>query len=275
VERLQVAEAVELDVVEQEDAEDGEQENADQAAWAGTLEIYGFTPLRSEGTTTVNGRDADFDLDLGDILSVLDGAFYVRGSVERDRLGFLTDLSYVKLGDEAATTAPGGRVTGSAQVSFDQGTYDFALRYRFGDRETAVAEPGAYSLIPYLGVRVLDIRSDVKLQLQGTGPEQLTFERSGGFDRTWAQPLIGIQGSYFLSPRLRAFGRADIAGFGISGDEDLSGNAQLGLAYAVGNSTDLSLSWRYQGIRYDDGDKPNSGLSMDNNGIELGVKFFF
>ncbi|MEX1324424.1 MAG: hypothetical protein AB1Z21_09600 [Synechococcaceae cyanobacterium] len=253
----------------------GESDQPEESPWAGTVELYGFTPLRSSGTTTVNGRDADFDLDLGDILNALDGAFYVRGSVERDRWGFLTDLSYVKLGGEGAKTGPGGRLTGKARVSFDQGIYDFALRYRIGDRERAIAEPGSYTLLPYAGIRVLDIESQVDLQIQGNGPRQLSFERSGSFDRTWVQPLVGIKGSYFLSPRLRAFARFDIGGFGISGDDDLSGNAQLGLGYAIGNNTDLNLSWRYQGLRYDDGKNSNSGLSMDNNGIELGVKFFF
>lgn len=265
------AQAVELEVEEVVE----EPDQPDESPWAGTVELYGFTPLRSSGTTTINSRDADFDLDLGDILDALDGAFYVRGSVERDRWGFLTDLSYVKLGAASAKTGPGDRLTGKAKVSFDQGIYDFALRYRIGDRETAMAEPGSYSLIPYAGIRVLDIESQVDLEIQGNGPRQLSFERSGSFDRTWVQPLVGIKGSYFLSPRLRAFARFDIGGFGISGDEDLTGNAQLGLGYAIGNNTDLNLSWRYQGLRYDDGKKSNSGLSMDNNGIEMGIKFFF
>lgn len=261
------AQAVQLDVEEHSDSE--------QPEWAGTLEIYGFTPLRSRGTTTVNGRDGDFDLDLGDILDALDGAFYVRSSVERDRVGLQTDLSYVKLGDEGASTGPGGRVTGKAKVSFDQGIYDLALRYRFGDREAAINEAGSYTVIPYLGVRVLDIKSELDIELQGTGSRQLTFSRSGAFDRTWAQPLVGVQGSYFFTSKLRAFARADIAGFGISGDKDLSGNVQVGLGYAVGNNTDINISYRYQGLRYDDGRNPESGLSMDNNGVELGVKFYF
>ena len=32
-------------------------------------------------------------------------------------------------------------------------------------------------------------------------------------------------------------------GFGLSGDEDLSGNAQVGVVNAVGNTTNLTLSW--------------------------------
>ncbi|NBU76893.1 MAG: hypothetical protein EBS30_17035 [Planctomycetes bacterium] len=71
------------------------------------------------------------------------------------------------------------------------------------------------------------------------------------------------------------FARADIAGFGLSGSEDLSGNAQVGLAYAVGNNTQLRISWRYFGINYDNGKNPDNGFSSYQNGLEFGVKMFF
>ena len=101
------------------------------------------------------------------------------------------------------------------------------------------------------------------------------FEREGRLARTWVQPLIGTQASVFLSPRLRAFARADIAGFDLAGQRDLSGNAQLGLGYALGNRTDLNLSWRYFGIAFDNGaDRPN-GYTSNQNGVEIGLKVFF
>jgi hypothetical protein len=244
-------------------------------AWRGTVELYGFAPLRVTGTTTIRGFEADTDLNLGDILSSLRWATSLRGSVERGRWGLLTDLSYVRLGEDAARTTPGGRFTGRARVSTTQGIYDLAVRYRLGEPESAVASPGAFSVIPYLGVRVIDARLDASAEIQGNGPLGLSFEREGTFGRTWAQPLAGLQGSVFLSPRLRAFARADVGGFGLSGEKDLSGNAQVGLGYAIGNNTDLNLSWRYMSLQYQNNKNPDSGFSSYQNGIELGLKFFF
>ena len=149
------------------------------------------------------------------------------------------------------------------------------MRYRFGDPESAVAEPGVFSIIPYAGVRVIDAQLGVEAQIRGNGPLGLAFERQGNFGRTWAQPLLGMQASVFVSPKLRLFARGDIGGFGISGDKDLSGNAQLGIGYAVGNNTDLNLSWRFLGLRYENDRTPSSGFSSYQNGIELGLKFFF
>ncbi|SBO41805.1 hypothetical protein [Cyanobium sp. NIES-981] len=242
--------------------------------WRGTVEIYGFAPLRATGSVTIRGFESDVDADLGDILSALDWLTYVRGSVEKGRWGLLTDLSYVKLSGEDGRTGRRGLFTGNTEVSTTQGIYDFALRYRFGSPETAIAEPGHYSFIPYAGVRVLDMGLDVKAEIREIdGDRRFGAERS--FDRTWAQPLLGFQATYFLSPKLRAFARADIGGFDFSGAKDYTGNAQLGLGYAVGNNTDLTLSWRYLGINYSNGDERPSGIRSYQNGIEMGVKFFF
>ena len=248
------------------------------SAWAGTVELYGFAPVRSTGTTTVtNGTrnfSADTDLNLGEVLSKLKWATTIRGSIEKDRLGLLVDLDYVKLGQYGSKTGQRGIFTGSADVTASQGIYDLALRYRFGDRETAVGKPGQFSLIPYAGIRIIDAQLDVAAQIQGSGG-RVSFEREGTFGRTWVQPLLGTQATVFMSPRLRAFARADIGGFGLSGSEDLSGNAQIGLGYAVGNNTDLNISWRYSGINYNTGDTPDSGYSSYRNGFEFGLKFFF
>jgi hypothetical protein len=160
-------------------------------------------------------------------------------------------------------------------VTSNLGIYDIALRYRLGARESAVASPGSWTVIPYAGVRIVDAALGVEAQLQGNGPFGLQLQRQGELSHTWVQPLLGTQATVFLSPRLRAFGRADIGGFGLGGAQDLSGNAQLGLGYAVGNRTDLNLSWRYMGLAYDNGASRPNGFTTYQNGVEVGLKFFF
>lgn len=248
--------------------------------WRGTLELYGPLPFKLDTTTTVVTRNnrsvtTEAELNLGQILDRLQWITAVRGSLEKGRWGLLTDLSYTKLGQEEARTSSSTLfpdLSGRASVDVSQGVYDLAVRYRFGDPETAVGQPGQFSLIPYAGVRVVDAQLDVAAELSGR-PGSL--QRQGSFGRTWAQPLLGTQATVFLSPRLRVFARADIGGFGISGARDLSGNAQLGLGYAIGNSTDLNISWRYFGIDYNNGDSPDSGFKSTQNGLEIGLKIFF
>ena len=258
------------DVAPQSESNNGTQRQDN--LWGGTVELYGPLPFRLDTTTTIKGRTTEAELNLGQILDNLKWISSLRASLEKGRWGLLTDLSYTKLGQENAATTPGGLLTGRAQVDASQGIYDLAVRYRFGDPEAAIGQPGQFSVIPYAGVRVIDANLGVDVQL--IGPNRI-FERQGNFGRAWAQPLLGTQATVFLSPRLRAFARADIGGFGISGSRDLSGNAQVGLGYAIGNSTDINLSWRYFGINYNNGESPDGGFSSYQNGLEIGLKFFF
>jgi hypothetical protein len=89
------------------------------------------------------------------------------------------------------------------------------------------------------------------------------------------QPLLGTQAQVFVAPRLRLFARGDAAGFGISGADSFSANAQVGLGYAVGNSTQIDLSWRYLHMAADNGRQRPNAYVVGENGIELGLKFFF
>ncbi|MFZ0407559.1 MAG: hypothetical protein WAM11_05550 [Cyanobium sp.] len=297
------------------------------SAWAGTLEIYGFAPLRATSSVTraaterdlsslldrrsgdrkpepvarridglrerlselslpdqieIPGFTAVTDVGLGSLLEHITDIFYLRGSVEYNRIGFQTDLSYVGLGAQTASTfqrnrrffpdLPAPTRMLKTQVAMTQGIYDFAFRYRFGERERAIGTPGAVIVIPYAGVRVLDLG----LETIGTfaGPLALR-SRNLNFGNPIAQPLLGLQGQVFLTPRLRLFARGDLGGFGSNGAVDMSGNAQAGVGYAIGNSTQLDVSWRYLYLARDNGETPNTAYAIDQNGIEVGVKFFF
>jgi len=315
----------------------------DASPWAGTLEFYGFTPLRTTTSVTrgasqrdlpgllgnrggkdnlgrppgiadglgerlpdlaypdqveglrgklqqislpnqieVPGFTAVTDVGLGTLLEHLTDIFFVRGSVEYKRIGFQSDLSYVGLSGETAKSVkrtrrffpdlPVPTRTLKTQVAVTQGIYDFALRYRFGERERAIGTPRSVTVIPYAGVRVVDVGVETTNTFQG--PLGLRT-RDFSFGEPITQPLLGLQGQVFVTPRLRLFARGDLGGFGANGDVDMSGNAQVGVGYAIGNSTQLDLSWRYLYLARDNGQTPNAAYTIDQNGIEIGVKFFF
>jgi len=255
-------------------AETSEADPSPLNAWAGTVELYGFMPW-VQSTTTVRGFEAQTDLGPGQVINLLQFAASARASVERERLGLLVDLAYNRVGAEQSRSTQRGLFTGTSDVTSASGVYDVALRYRFGQREAALGRPGDWSLIPYAGVRVLQARLDVEAEVRGNGTLGLRYRNEGTLQRTWAQPLVGTQASLFLSPQLRVFARGDVGGFGLAGARDLSGNAQVGVGYAIGNTTDLNLSWRYQGIAWSNGADRSTGFTNNQNGIELGLKVFF
>jgi len=282
---------------------------ASPSPWAGTLELYGLAPLRTSGSATVRGLSTDYDLDLAQVLKPLSALANLRGSVEYGRLGLLTDLSYLSLqgaqglswgglnadqsfgplGRKSASLAIGSKSL-NASVGLVQGVYDLALRYRFGKRESAVARPGSLTVIPYAGIRIVNVQFDLGLEGQGSGSSLTvagpnntvtlnrpagSFTRYGELSSTVAQPLLGTQAMVFLSPRLRLFARGDIGGFGIDQPENLSWNAQAGFGYAIGNSTQLNLSWRLLHLGGSNGALQPNAFDINENGIELGVKVFF
>jgi len=81
------------------------------------------------------------------------------GSIEKGRVGLQGDLWYINLGDQASRLVGQRNLfTTTADVGQTLGIYDLALRYRFGERESAIGKPGSYSVIPYAGVRLIDGR---------------------------------------------------------------------------------------------------------------------
>ena len=316
-----------------------------ESPWAGTVELYGFAPIRTTTSTTINGFTADADFSLGQTLRALTAAVAVRGSVEYGRVGLMTDLSYTSVRGVKATSLPSGReaIVGllrlqdrrpllerlrprdradrldglqlaalrerfgdrldgrlmerwssrdrralqalaglsnrqiarslNSTIDSQQGLYDIALRYRFGERERAVAWPGAVTVVPYAGVRIVDVGMTISNALQ-RGSFQLR-SRTDSFGQPYAQALFGTWGQVFVTPRLRMFARGDVGTTGGGSGSDLSANAQLGVGYAVGNSTQLDLSWRYLHLDRDNGQSPRSAYLINQNGVELGVKFFF
>jgi hypothetical protein len=251
--------------------------------WRATVELYGFVPVRSWGTTTIRGFEAEVDTSLAELIPLIETVGSARGSLENGRFGLLADLYYAQIGDQQGRSKSiplpaRGQVqqfTGQVQQTAIQGLYDFAFRYRFGTVESAIGKPGQVTVIPYAGVRVLKNELDLLGVLEGRGPLEFRLQKQGNWQRTWAQPLLGTQASVFLTPGLRAFARGDIGGFGLAGAEDLSGNAQVGVGIALGNNTQLDLSWRYFGLDWSNGADRETGFSVRQNGFEAGLKFFF
>ena len=237
-----------------------------------TIEPYGYLPW-AHVDTSIRGFDSTTVVGPGQLLNALEFGVAARASAEVNRTGLLVDMAYYRLGNQLSQTGRRGLLTGTAELTSLNGTYDIALRHRFGAREAATGQPGAWTVIPYAGARILQAQLDVAAQLRG--PRGFGFEKVGSLERTWTQPLVGTEASVFLTRDLRLFARGDIGGFGLGGARDLSGNAQVGLGYALGGNTAVNLSWRYLGIDWSNGNSRSTGFSSQQSGIEAGFKVFF
>jgi hypothetical protein len=244
-----------------------------QPTWSGSAEPYLHAVMKQFTTATADGFQGRTSLPPTEFFKLLEFLASARGSIERGRMGMMVDASYLRVGKQFSTNLAGGLFTGAGQITAGMGVYDVAFRYRLGELESDDTQAGIWTVIPYAGVRIIDLWADIDAEVMG--PFGYDQKDQGDVERIWAQPLIGISGSIVVLPNLRAFARADAGGFGLAGLQDFSGNAQLGLGYAVLPSLRTNVSWRYRKLAWKTRELPANGLTNDQNGIEVGLKFLF
>jgi len=244
-----------------------------EPVWTGSAEPYIHVAMKQFSTVTANDFQGRTQLPPGQLRKLLEFIGSVRGSIERENLGLMIDAAYVRLGSQFSTNIAGGLFTGEGRISLSLGVYDAAVRYRFGIPEADARESGTATVVVYAGVRVIDLWADIDAEVKG--PFGYEMKDKGEVERVWAQPLIGVSGSVVLLPNLRVFARADAGGFGLEGLQDCSGNAQLGLGYALCPSLQTNLSWRYRRLAWKSFDEPTYGFTNDQKGFDLGQNFWF
>jgi hypothetical protein len=174
-----------------------------------------------------------------------------------------------------------------ATIETSQFIYDLAVRYRAGDIQKPKMEKGSASFVGFVGARFIDgwmtttIDVNRKRTLSADGQilnreQTKEFENSasGTWANTWVQPLIGMLATYAISEDWQAFAYLDAGGFGLAGERDQTGTAQAGIAYALGNSAQASLSYKYFGLDYAGGGSGN-GYTSTQSGINFGLRWLF
>ena len=285
-----------------------DQEQDEEDSWRVYLDLYAFLVPTTYSSTTINGNKNDAELPLSDVIDTLDEALTFKAQVEYGRLGFMAGVyhgslsssgskSFFKetnnplrnqLGLPSALRQRTIRVKGDLDVDVDanQTIVDLAFRYRAGAIQKPRMKKGSSSFLGLLGARVIDAnintswsaRRDSSVSLEGRrvsreNTRELERASSASFGNTWVQPLIGAFGTYAISEDWQAFAYLDAGGFGLSGEQDLSGTAQAGIAYALGNSAQISLSYKYFGLDYAGGG--GNAYSVDQSGVNLGLRWLF
>ena len=287
--------------------ESNDDEN-EEDAWRVYLDLYAFLPLQTTSTTTINENSTTMDVPLSSIFDTLTGALTFKASAEYGRLGVLAGVNHAANSASASasyvreTNNPlrnhldlpsvlrkrNIKVKGDVDVDIDinQTIIDLAMRYRAGAIQKPHMEQGSTSFVGFAGARLVDanlsttvdFRRDRTVTVDGVvvnrdHSRRLEGSASDSWGNTWVQPLIGMMTTYAISEDWQAFAYLDAGGFGLSGETDLSGTAQVGIAYALGNSAQASLSYKYFGLDYAGGS--GNGYTTSQSGINLGLRWLF
>ena len=300
---LQLAQAT-----EQQQNDDANEIANEKDAWRIYLDLYAFLPLQTTSTTAINENSTTMDVPLSSIFDTLTGALTFKASAEYGRFGVLAGVnhaanaasastSYIRetnnplrnqLGLPAVLRQRNIKVKGDVDVDVDmnQTIIDLAMRYRAGAIQKPHMEQGSTSFVGFAGARLIDanlsttvdFRRDRTVTVDGVAVDRKRSRRlersaSDSWGNTWVQPLVGMMASYAISEDWQAFAYLDAGGFGLSGETDLSGTAQVGIAYALGNSAQASLSYKYFGLDYAGGS--GNGYTTSQSGINLGLRWLF
>ncbi|MFM7578126.1 MAG: hypothetical protein ACKO5Q_14450, partial [Microcystaceae cyanobacterium] len=145
----------------------------------------------------------------------------------------------------------------NSSLQFDQGIYDFAISYNFGDtpptslpKEPSEQAFPRFWFQPILGVRL----NDINLQIQNTinyeissslvnikGTTQSTVQAG----KLWFEPLVGGKLGLQLSDPITLWLRGDVSGFGLAGDTDYSWNLLFGMDWWFRENISLQLGYRF------------------------------
>ena len=179
-------------------------------------------------------------------------------------------------------------LVGDLSLDYDQGTYDVALSYHFGEQPIAydpdVTAAGSFPLVwfePIAGVRLNDlylgIEADISYDFEGEFTNiQGGFTESFIHKRTWFELMFGGKLGMQLSPPITLWVRGDASGLGLSGETNLTWNLIAGMDWWVSPNTSLLLAYRFYEFDNRNGSGENeTGLNINFNGPLLGLTYHF
>jgi hypothetical protein len=204
--------------------------------WSFNLSIYGWATA-IEGTISAGNRTADVDVAFSDVLKHLDMTLMGAAELRYKRWGFFGDLVYARLHDDIAP--PAGIVFSSTHEVVKETIGTFLLTYRVVD-----ANPAYLDL--FAGARVYGFYSEIVLRpnLGQTGV-------NGSGTNTWADPILGMRGRYYVSRGVFLNGYGDIGGFGAG--SELSWQVLGAVGVQAARWCDVQLGYRALGFEYGSG----------------------
>ncbi|BAQ64114.1 hypothetical protein [Geminocystis sp. NIES-3709] len=179
-------------------------------------------------------------------------------------------------------------IDSQTNLSFQQGIYDFAVSYHFGeipnyklgDKPSGRNYP-LFWFQPIAGMRLNNISINIEETINVVATSTLvnfngSFKNNYGQTRTWLEPMIGAKLGMQLNDRIGLWLRGDASGFGLAGETDMSWNVLFGTDVWIGYNTALQLGYRFYEIDYSWGSGNNAfGFKESFNGPFLSATFHF
>jgi len=203
---------------------------------------------------TIVGRTAQVNQSFGDIFSNLKFGIMGVTEIRRGRIGFLTDMMWIKLGDETSIPVANLNNTLDVKSSLNSFTLTPYFAYRmFGNEHGAVDALG--------GVRYYHAGTEIDAEVQNVGKQTVATTDN------WVDVIAGGRFRVNLTPKLHAMFIGDAGG----GGSLLSWQIVGGAGYKISQRWDLDLAYRR--LYYNRPTSATSGLEQTQQGLVLGATF--
>ncbi|CUH47731.1 hypothetical protein [Ruegeria atlantica] len=262
IRHLSMAIAVAFTIGQSVSAQSLARSESDEGGWRHSITPYLFLPLSTTGTSTIDGTSVDLDLSLSEVLDVLQGAASVRYEGWNGDFGIISEVYYVRLGEDG--TLPGGRV--DVDVDVRQTFFNVQGAYRFANGVNASGR--RYAADAAIGVQWNRLKQEIDLSGPGSG---MTL---GGTEE-WFEPMIALRYVMEINDKWSFASRAELSGFGVNGD-DLQYLLLAGFDWKGWENTSLRFGYQFYGIDYStDRSGGEFAYDVDQNGVYAAVAFHF
>ena len=224
------------------------------AGWDYDLALY-LWALGMDGSATVRGVESDIDLSFSDILEDLEMAFatHFEANKRESSWGWFFDLFYSSLGNN---------------LERPQGEFDMNMAYV----EAAGTYKTGRDFQLLAGVRYVTMDLELNFDPRVPLPPMIPTRVEG--DQSWADLMLGGQLKKDIGKRWRFWGRADLAGFGLTDGTDLTWNLVLMGQVKVARRIGLILGYRWFEIDYENKDDA-FGFDVRQAGPVLALNYSF
>jgi hypothetical protein len=223
-------------------------EETQKSDWDFNLAPFYLWAVSMDGDMTVMGNTAPLKADFKDITNSLEGILTVHfEGMNKGRLGFLTDISYLKIGGQQTTPGP------TLDVDFTSVMVELAGVYRIN------LDKNALDLIG--GFRYYDLNAEI--DVVGVPPR---IDKS----QDWVDAMLGARYIWTIADRWSFVARGDL---GIGGSDPAWNLAGL-FDYQPWKHASLLFGYRYMSIDYETGSGPTLfRYNVKMHGPLLGVNF--
>ena len=227
---------------------------AKAAGWDYDLAIY-LWALGMDGSAKVRGADADVDIGFSEIFDNLEMAFstHFEANKRESDWAWFFDVYFAALGND---------------IERPQGKFDMNMAYV----EAAGAYNAGRDFQLFAGVRYISMDLELNFDPGIPLPPQVPTQVKG--DQSWADLMLGGRLKKDFGKRWRFWGRADLAGFGLTDGTDLTWNLALMGQVKVARRIGLLFGYRWLDIDFENKDDAFA-LDVRQAGPVLALNYSF